>query len=143
VKSWITGQAILPQDVLDAVGSPAHGAVLLFLGTVREQNEGQPVRGMRYDAYAEMAEAVLHAILTEAAEVAGSDRIAAVHRTGELSIGEVSVAIAVSTPHRAQAFAAARHVIEQIKLRLPVWKHEHYIQGASRWLGGAVPPVSR
>jgi molybdopterin synthase catalytic subunit len=63
--------------------------------------------------------------------------------SGELQIGEVSVAIAVSTPHREQAFAAARYVIEQIKVRLPVWKHEHYADaGESRWLDGAVPPAA-
>jgi molybdopterin synthase catalytic subunit len=89
-----------------------------------------------------MAEQVLAAIAAEAAERAGTDRLAVVHRTGELEIGNVSVAIAVSTPHREQSFDAARYVIEQIKLRLPVWKHEHYTDSESRWLDGAVPPVA-
>jgi molybdopterin synthase catalytic subunit len=140
VHCRVTESEIRPADVLAAVGSPADGAALLFLGTVREQNDGRPVSGMRYDAYAAMALAVLREIATEAAAQAGSDRIAVEHRTGELAVGEVSVAIAVSTPHRAEAFDAARYIIEQIKLRLPVWKHEHYLAGASRWLGGAVPP---
>jgi molybdopterin synthase catalytic subunit len=140
VRAWITDAAIDTGEVMRVVGSPADGAVLLFLGTVREQNEGRPVSGMRYDAYAAMAGPVLHAIATEAAARAGSDRIAVVHRTGELDIGEVSVAIAVSSPHRAEAFDAARYIIEQIKLRLPVWKHEHYTDGPSQWLDGATPP---
>jgi molybdopterin synthase catalytic subunit len=141
MKSWITTDAIEPTHVLASVGSAADGAVLLFLGTVRDRNDGRPVRGMRYDAYAGMAEDVLRSIASEAAGIAGSDRIAVVHRTGELAIGDISVAIAVSTPHRAAAFDAARHVIEQIKVRLPVWKREHYTEGGSRWLDGAVPPA--
>jgi molybdopterin synthase catalytic subunit len=128
--------------VLASVGSPADGAVLLFVGTVRDENDGRSVRGMRYESYAAMAEPVLAEIAGEASTQAGSDRMAVVHRTGELQVGEVSVAIAVSTPHREQAFAAARYVIEQIKVRLPVWKHEHYVDtGESRWLDGAVPPA--
>lgn len=129
-----------PQAVLSRVGSPADGAAVLFLGTVREQNEDRPVSGMRYDAYVAMAEPVLLAIAAEAAVHAGCDRIAVEHRVGELAIGEVSVAIAVSSPHRAEAFDAARYVIEQIKARLPVWKREHYAGGESSWLAGTVPP---
>lgn len=143
MESWIAREAIAPADVLDRVGSSADGAVLLFLGTVREQNEGRPVRGMRYDAYVEMAEPVLREIVREAAARAGSERIAAVHRIGELGIGEVSVAIAVSSPHRAEAFDACRFVIEEIKRRLPVWKQEHYVEGDARWLEGVTPEVSR
>jgi molybdopterin synthase catalytic subunit len=142
MKTWITAAPIDSAAVLSAVGSPADGAALLFLGTVREQNDGRPVSGMRYDAFAEMAESVLAEIAAEAADQAGSRRIAVVHRTGELAIGDVSVAIAISTPHRAEAFDAVRYVIEQIKLRLPVWKHEHYIHGDARWLDGATPPVT-
>lgn len=138
----MTSDPIDVAGVLAAVGSAADGAVLLFLGTVRERNDDRPVTGMRYESYAAMAEPVLAEIAAEAAAQAGSDRMAVVHRTGELGIGEVSVAIAVSTPHREQAFAAARYIIEQIKVRLPVWKHEHYADtGESRWLDGAVPPV--
>lgn len=141
MKAAITESPIEVADVLASVGSPADGAALLFLGTVREQNDGRPVSGMRYDAYAAMATEVLEAIASEAAAQAGSDRISVVHRIGELAIGEVSVAIAVSTPHRAEAFEAARYVIEQIKVRLPVWKHEHYTDAPSRWLDGAIPPA--
>lgn len=141
MRTWITRDTINPPDVLNAVGSRADGAALLFLGTVREANEGRPVRGMRYDAYVGMAEAMLQEIVAEAASRAGTDRIAAVHRIGELDLGEVSVAIAVSSPHRAEAFTACRYIIEQIKQRLPVWKHEHYVDGESNWLPGLMPPV--
>jgi molybdopterin synthase catalytic subunit len=141
VRSWITNEPIDPAAVLSAVGDPEHGAAVLFLGTVRRSNEGRIVRGMRYDAYVAMAEEVLGTIGREAAERAGTDAVALVHRIGDLAIGDASVAIAVSSPHRAQAFDAARYAIEEIKLRLPVWKHEHYVDGTAAWLDGAVPPV--
>jgi molybdopterin synthase catalytic subunit len=138
-RAWITRDVIDVQQVLGSVGSPADGATVLFLGTVREENDGRPVCGMRYDAYVEMAERVLRDIVDDAATRLGSDRVAVVHRIGELAVGDVSVAIVASAPHRADAFDAARYVIEQIKQRLPVWKHEHYTGGASRWLAGSVP----
>ena len=140
VHAWITSDVIEPGDVLSRVGSDADGAAILFLGTVRNENADRPVTGMRYDAFVEMAVPVLRTIAEETAVRCGSDRIAVVHRVGELEIGAVSVAIAVSTPHRAEAFDAARYIIEQIKQRLPVWKHEHYVDGAAQWLSGAIPP---
>ena len=127
-------------EVLSRIGSDQDGATLLFLGVVRDHADGRPVSGMRYDAYEEMATPVLLGIAQEAADRTGSDRIAVVHRFGELSIGDVSVAIAVSTPHRAEAYDASRYVIEEIKKRLPVWKKEHYTDGGSEWVAGTVPP---
>lgn len=132
----ITDLPIDTAEVLAALGADDDGAVLLFLGVVRNHADGRSVDGMRYDAYPEMAQSVLQEIASEAAEIAGSDRIAVVHRTGELNIGEASVAIGVSSPHRAEAYAASRHVIEEIKKRLPVWKHEHYAEGDSAWVAG-------
>jgi molybdopterin synthase catalytic subunit len=140
MHAQVTRDIIEPQAVLALVGTPADGAAILFLGTVREQNEGRAVSGMRYDAFVEMADPVLREIAAEASARAGSERIAVVHRIGELAIGDVSVAIAVSTPHRSEAFDAARFIIEQIKVRVPVWKHEHYVDGNSRWLAGVTPP---
>jgi molybdopterin synthase catalytic subunit len=83
-----------------------------------------------------MAEEVLAAIVGEAAERLGTDRIAVVHRVGELQVGDVSVAIAVSSAHRAEAYDASRYVIEEIKKRLPVWKHERYVGGDTAWVRG-------
>jgi molybdopterin synthase catalytic subunit len=128
-----------PADVLARVGAPDDGAVLLFLGTVRNHADGQAVDGMTYEAYERMATPVLAEIAREAAAKLGTDRVAVVHRVGELAIGEVSVAIAVSSPHRAQAYDASRYVIEEIKKRLPVWKHEHYTDGRSKWVEGVTP----
>jgi molybdopterin synthase catalytic subunit len=137
----ITRHPIDPAEVLSRVGSAGDGAAVLFLGTVRDHNDGRPVRGLHYDAYASMAEAELGAIAAEAAEQLGGGSIAVVHRIGELAISDVAVAVAVSSPHRAAAFEAARYVIEEIKRRLPIWKQERYVSGGARWLEGQVPPV--
>jgi molybdopterin synthase catalytic subunit len=123
-------------QLLARVGAPSDGAVLLFLGTVRDHADGRGVHGMRYEAYVEMAEDVLAAIAREAAARLGTERVAVVHRVGELDLGEVSVAIAVSSPHRAEAYDASRYVIEEIKRRLPVWKHECYVEGDAAWVPG-------
>jgi molybdopterin synthase catalytic subunit len=133
----ITRSAIGPEAVLRQVGAAEDGAVLLFLGTVRRSNDGRAVTGMRYDAYEAMAQQVLEAIVGEAADRWGLEHVVAVHRVGQLAVGEVSAAIAVSAPHRAEAYAASRYVIEEIKQRLPVWKQEHYQDEAPRWLAGA------
>ncbi len=133
---------IAPAVVLERVGAGGHGAVNLFLGVVRDSNEGRPVSGMEYEAYEAMAREQLAAIVAEAERaLRGGGRVAAVHRLGDLKVGETSVAVAVSTPHRAAAFEAARRVMEEIKVRLPVWKRERYLDGSPEWLGGQAPPV--
>ena len=129
--------------VLARVGAPEDGAVLLFLGTVRNHADGEAVDGMTYESYERMAAPVLAEIAREAADKLGTDRVAVVHRVGELAIGEISVAIAVSSPHRAQAYDASRYVIEEIKKRLPVWKREHYTAGHSEWVEGVKPTPKR
>tara|TARA_Y100000996_G_scaffold413017_1_gene400348 strand:- start:2570 stop:2887 length:318 start_codon:yes stop_codon:yes gene_type:complete len=95
---------------------------------------------MRYDSYVEMSQQELKSIAAEAAERLGTDRLAVEHRTGELQIGEISVAIAVSSPHRAESFDATRYIIEEIKKRLPVWKKEYYEDGTDSWVEGTLPP---
>ena len=132
----VTRDPIDAAALLARVGGPEDGAAILFLGVVRDHADGRSVSGMRYDAYVEMAEPVLAEIAREAAEIVGSDRVAVVHRIGELEIGEASVAIAVSSPHRDESYRASRHVIEEIKKRLPVWKHEHYLDGSAAWVAG-------
>ena len=141
VRALLTREPIDPAEVLARVGDDGDGAVLLFLGTVRDHNEGETVEGLTYEAYESMAARELERIATEAAARAGTDRVAVVHRVGALAIGDISVAIAVSSPHRAEAFEGSRYVIEEIKKRLPVWKREHYVGRSSAWVEGAVPPV--
>lgn len=143
VWSDVTFDPIRADDVLEKVGGPGDGAVALFMGVVRNANEGRPVSGMEYEGYAAMARDELSAIVAEAARRAGDGRVAALHRLGKLKVGEASVAIAVSSPHRAPAFDAARHVIEEIKKRLPVWKREHYLDGEPAWLEGQTPSRAR
>lgn len=142
VHAAIVHEPIENDHVLSHVGADQDGAVLLFLGVVRDHADGRPVTGMTYESYEEMATPVLREIAEEAAARLGSDRVAVVHRVGELGIGEVSVAIAVSSPHRAETYDASRYVIEEIKKRLPVWKKEHYADGADEWVEGTVPPVA-
>lgn len=140
IHATVGPEPIDPAQILSRVGSEEDGALVLFVGVVRDHADGRSVSGMRYDAYHEMAEGVLRDIALEAADRLGTDRLAVAHRTGELEVGEVSVAIAVSSPHRAESFDASRYVIEEIKKRLPVWKQEHYADGRAEWVPGRVPP---
>jgi molybdopterin synthase catalytic subunit len=120
--------------VLREVESPAHGAAILFVGTVREVNEGKPVDGMEYTAYVAMAEKEMATIANEAKQKFSGSFVVIVHRIGELAIGDASVAIATANAHRDAAYQASRYVIEQLKARVPVWKREHYTDGTREWI---------
>ena len=120
--------------LLGAVSGHEHGAVVLFLGTVREQNEGRPVRGIDYSAYEPMAERELAAIAGEAEDRHGVGAIVVEHRLGTLGLGEVSVGVAAAHPRRAPALDALRYVIEELKRRVPIWKREHYADGTRQWV---------
>jgi molybdopterin synthase catalytic subunit len=127
-------EPIDPMTVVRAVSAPANGAVLLFLGAVRQVNDGRDVSGIDYAAYEAMAQRELEAIVAEGAATFGSSDVAVVHRLGELAVEEVSVAIAVGHPHRDGAYALSRWVIEQLKRRVPIWKREHYADGTREWV---------
>jgi molybdopterin synthase catalytic subunit len=120
--------------IVERVGRSANGATVLFLGTVREVNDGRDVTGIEYTAYRSMAERELAAIVEEAAALADSTDVAVEHRLGELAVGDCSVAVAVAHPHRARAFEAARYVIEELKERVPIWKREQYEDGTREWV---------
>jgi len=120
--------------VLDAVRSPAAGAVVLFLGTVRERTEDRRTLGLEYECYAEMAERILVALETEAIQRWALAGCSIVHRLGELTVGETSVAIAVSAAHRGPAFEAGQWLIDRIKEIVPIWKREHWADGQSQWV---------
>jgi molybdopterin synthase catalytic subunit len=136
----MTPHARLVHDPIDAnallrrVSNRSNGAVLLFLGVVRDVNDGRAVTGIEYSAYAPMAERELADIASEAARQFGTTDIAIEHRLGELALAEVSVGIAVAHPHRGEAYAASRWVIEELKRRVPVWKREHYADGTREWV---------
>ncbi len=107
---------------------------MLFLGTVREMTNGRRTTALDYEAFVPMAESQLAAIEAEAHQRWSLDRVAIVHRVGRLELGEISMAVAVSSPHRAQAFEAARYLIDTIKESVPIWKKENWHDGTSEWV---------
>jgi molybdopterin synthase catalytic subunit len=123
-----------PLLLISSVSGDESGATSLFLGTVRNSNDGRPVNGIDYTAYDAMAVAEMQRILDEAAAKYPDTRIALQHRLGTLRVGEISVAIASANAHRAAAIDANRYVIEQLKRRVPIWKREHYLDGTSEWV---------
>ena len=133
----LTDQPLDYAAITESVRDPAAGAVVLFLGTVREFTAGQQTEHLEYEAYREMAQASLQQLVQEAASMYPLVKVAVVHRLGVLQLTDVAVAIAVSTPHRAQAFAAGQWLIDTLKQRVPIWKREHF-EGGDVWLEGAV-----
>jgi molybdopterin synthase catalytic subunit len=129
VRDPIDANALLRQ-----VSSARNGAVLLFLGLVRDVNDGRAVTGIEYSAYEAMAERELADIVIEAAARFGGADIVVEHRLGELELEEASVGIAVAHAHRGEAYAASRWVIEELKHRVPIWKLEHYADGTRDWV---------
>ena len=136
----LSDQPLPAGRALDWVVLPRCGAVVLFTGTVRDHAEGRTdVVRLEYEAYEEQVEPALRAIATEArARWAELGRIVLLHRIGDVTTGEASVIVAVSAPHRAEAFDACRFVIDELKKSVPIWKKEHYTRD-SRWQGDADP----
>jgi molybdopterin synthase catalytic subunit len=115
------------------VQTPGTGALSVFIGAVRDVNDGRPVTGIEYVAYRAMAERELAAILAEGERSNPGLRLAAEHRVGALAVGDASVVIVASDAHRARVHAATSRVIEEIKRRVPIWKCEHYADGTREW----------
>ena len=133
----ITSQKILLENLLQDESDFAHGAQATFIGKVRNHNQGQKVLGVSYDAFAPLAEQVFLEISHAAKKQWGQDLCIKVwHRVGRLDVGDLSIAIVVSSRHRDESFKACRYVIEEIKHKAPVWKKEHYESGDSAWLQG-------
>ena len=122
--------------LLKDVKDDAAGATVLFLGTVRNHNDDYAVSGIYYEAYIRMAEEAMAKIEAEAVKRWNLKKFAAVHRIGNLKIGEVSVAIAVSSEHRAEAFEAGRYAIDRIKTEVPIWKKETTSHKGGIWAEG-------
>ncbi|MEW5718589.1 MAG: molybdenum cofactor biosynthesis protein MoaE [Chloroflexota bacterium] len=141
--SSVAKDAIITRQPLDLgafvrrVAFPGAGAIVTFSGVVRDNARGRAVKYLEYEAYAEMAEQSLRGIIAEIRERWADARVAIGHRIGRLRIGEASLVIAISAPHRAEAYAASRYAIERIKAVLPVWKKEFAADGAS-WIEGPV-----
>ena len=110
------------------------GAYASFEGWVRDRNDGRAVRALTYASYRALAEAEGASILAEARTRFGIQQAACAHRVGRLALGELAVWVGVSAAHRGPAFDACRWIIDEVKSRVPIWKHEHYVQGGQRWL---------
>jgi molybdopterin synthase catalytic subunit len=131
----ITREPIDTEALMRDVASESDGAIVLFVGVVRDHHGGRAVANLEYDSYAEMAELELARIVEETRSRWAIGDIAVEHRVGLLEIGDASVAIAVASPHRAEAYEASRFVIEELKRRVPIWKREGYVDGERRWIG--------
>lgn len=135
MPSYLTRERIDTGHLLAQVSNPARGGTVLFLGSVRRSEEDGPVEAIEYSAYEEMAAAEFERIVAEAAEQWPEAVCRAVHRVGDVPVGEPSIAVVAAAPHRKEAFDVCRFLIEEAKRRLPVWKRERFDDGATRWIG--------
>ena len=127
-----------PDRLQVEVAGPAHGAVVSFVGVVRDHHQGREVVSLEYSCYPEMAEHECALIRSEA-EASFGARVAIRHRIGRLEVGDTAVVVAAAAAHRTAAFDAARWTIDAVKSRVPIWKHEHYSDGTSAWVDPTVP----
>lgn len=130
----LTDQPLSVDEVLNAVTGPGQGGTVVFIGTVRNHNNGHPVTRLKYEAYPSMAVNLLADIVRRCEATAAGVRVGVAHRIGTLEIGCTAVVLAAAAPHRADAFEAARMCIELLKEELPIWKKELYSSGA-QWIG--------
>jgi molybdopterin synthase catalytic subunit len=136
----LTHSPIDPAAILAQVASNDAGAVVLFLGTTREFTKGRQTESLDYECYPQMAEAKLAELELQAREKWPLIHVAITHRLGHLELGEASIAIAVSSPHRQAAFEAGKWVIDTIKEDVPIWKQENWSDGTSEWVHPGISP---
>lgn len=116
---------------------PAHGAEVCFIGRVRNHNQGRSVESVSYDAFVPLAQMEFATICEEAFRKWGNDlNIQILHRIGNVNVGGASILIRVTSRHRDEAYLASRYILEEIKVRAPIWKKEHYINGETDWVRG-------
>lgn len=137
----LTEQPLDGEALSRAVLRPSDGGLVVFSGVVRNHSEGRAVRYLEYEAYREMALPMLEQVAREVAERWPAAQVAMAHRLGRMAIGETSVIVAASAPHRAEAFEAGRYAIDRLKEIVPIWKKEHFEDGA-HWPAGSVPDPS-
>jgi molybdopterin synthase catalytic subunit len=123
-------------EVLGAVSDPAAGGVAMFVGTVRDHDHGRDVTRLGYTAHPSAA-AELRRVAEKVAASFSATAVAVVHRVGDLAIGDLAVVVAVSCPHRGEAFDACRALIDELKRSVPIWKHQQYAGGGSEWVNSA------
>lgn len=134
----VTQHKLAASEITESVRCPGSGAVLVFEGTVRDSSRGKKVISVEYDAYEPLAEKKLAEIGAQIVRKWPQAKVAILHRLGELQVGETSLVIAVSSPHRAEAFDACRLAIEEIKKIVPIWKKEVW-EGGEYWIEGDAP----
>jgi molybdopterin synthase catalytic subunit len=130
----LTTTAIDYHALTERVRRPGCGGVVLFLGTVRDLTGGRLTSALDYEAYPAMAEKKIAEIEQDTRSRWPVGEMALVHRLGHLEVGDVSVAVAVSCPHRAEAFEACRHAIDRLKELVPIWKKENWADGTTEWV---------
>jgi molybdopterin synthase catalytic subunit len=136
-KVRVTTDVLSVEEALAAVADPGAGGTCVFIGTVRDHSRAGDVTGLRYEAWEELATTRLQDIAAELAEKWPLMRVAILHRTGDLAVGETSVVVACSAPHRSDAFEACRHGIERLKEDVPIWKKEALVSGEAHWVMGS------
>jgi molybdopterin synthase catalytic subunit len=130
----IRDQTLSVDEVLAAVGDHAAGGTAVFIGTVRDQDHGKPVTRLSYSAHPG-AENELRRVAEKVAADFPVTALAAVHRVGDLGLGDIAVIVAVSCPHRGEAFAASRRLIDDLKSEVPIWKNQLFTDGSTEWVG--------
>ena len=133
----ISADPLSIDDAFSFVGDRGAGGICVFVGTVRDRSDAGDVTGLHYEAWDELAAERLEEIARELLDGWPVKRVAILHRTGDLSIGEASVVVACSAPHRAEAFEACRHGIERLKQDVPIWKREGLVSGEAHWVMGS------
>ena len=131
---YIISEPLNPQEVTDLVRKDGNGAVVTFLGTTRDFSEGRNVLYLEYEAYQPMAEDMLRQIAQEVRDRWGIEDMAIAHRVGKLEVGEISLVVALASPHRKDAFEASAYALDRIKAMVPIWKKEVF-QGGEVWVG--------
>ena len=126
--------ALSVDEVLAAVRGPGAGGLVVFVGTVRDNDGGKPVGRLGYTAHPS-AEAELRAVAESVARRWPVTAVAAVHRVGDLDVGDLAVVVAVACPHRGEAFDAARALIDELKQTAPIWKQQVFSDGSEEWVG--------
>lgn len=130
----LTNDPIDYHALTESVRSNSCGAVVLFLGTVREMTSGRRTVALDYESYPQMAESKLAELESAARDRFPVEHVGIVHRLGHLGLGEISVAVAVSSPHRQQAFDAGKFLIDELKATVPIWKKENWDDGSEEWV---------
>jgi len=134
MKFSVSQSPINVDAVKKVVSDTRCGALVVFEGWIRDHNEGQDVERLEYEVYRPVAEKEGAKIIDEAIARFGVSHALCIHREGLLELGEIAVIVCVSSPHRGEAFDACRYIIDQTKVRLPIWKKEHYLTGISEWV---------